>query len=199
MRKFSFAGALLALLCAAALFTSALVARVETDEAAAAAVDTAFDPYSALRLHVIANSDSEADQSVKLAVRDAVLEKARLRFAENDVTTADEAKELLMDMGAELYEAAESTVKAYGADSGVQLEYGAFEFPDREYNGTKYPAGEYNALRIILGEGEGHNWWCVMFPPLCIIEEPDAPAEYNDDGTLQYKSFLCELFHAIFG
>lgn len=179
----------------AALFCAALAACGVRNES----VTAGADPYSALRLHVIANSDSEWDQAVKLAVRDAVLKAAKRRFEEREVKTESEAKALLMEMGAELTRAAEETLAEYGEDKSVQLEYGTFAFPDREYAGKVYPAGDYSALRVILGEGAGQNWWCVMFPPLCIIEDGDSPAEYKEDGTLEFKSFFAELFRRIFG
>lgn len=162
-------------------------------------VSTAAEPYSALRLHILANSDSEKDQEAKLAVRDAVLNEAKKRFEAENVTTADEARELLLDIGAELTVAAERALIERGMDYGVQLEYGRFAFPDRVYGEKTYPAGDYNALRMILGKGSGHNWWCVMFPPLCIIDEPETPAEYEENGTLKFKSLFCDLIKLVFG
>ena len=146
-----------------------------------------------IRLHVIANSDEKIDQEAKLAVRDAVLELARERFTASDKR---EAQTQLMELGEELQLAAERVLKDRGMDYGVQLLSGEFVFPDMEYNGKLYPAGSYDALRIVLGDGEGQNWWCVMFPPLCVI---DPSPEYNPNGTLRFRSFFAELWRGIFG
>lgn len=182
-----------ALFCAALLLIPSGGGR----RALTASASPAEDPYSALRLHVMANSDSETDQAAKLAVRDAVLAcvSGRLSRAES----AEEAKTALMELGAELEAAARETLAERGLDYGVQLVCGRFDFPDRVYENTLYPAGEYSALRVILGEGRGRNWWCVMFPPLCVIDEAEAPAEYNGDGTLKLKSFFAELIERLFG
>ncbi len=143
-----------------------------------------------LRLHVIANSDSPADQAVKLAVRDAVL--AAMEAGDS----AAEAEAYVMDNGAALLAAAEQTLSENGFSYGARLELGTFEFPDRSYGGSLYPAGPYRALRVVLGAGAGQNWWCVLFPPLCIIT--DQEAEPTDDGRLhiEFKSFFAELFRS---
>ncbi|MBO4562778.1 MAG: stage II sporulation protein R [Clostridia bacterium] len=148
-----------------------------------------------LRLHIIANSDSEEDQAAKLRVRDAVLACVRERFS---AATRDEARTLLFEMGGELQSAAEEALLECGMDYGAQLAAGEFDFPDREYGERVYPAGRYEALRIVLGEGEGQNWWCVMFPPLCVIEDEPGSTEYNSDGTLAFKSFFVKLWKELF-
>ena len=187
---------LAALFCASAL-TAPLADR--SGREAPAGVIMAEEPYSALRLHILANSDGEEDQAAKLAVRDAVLACVRGRFEEAGVETAEQAEALLMRLGGEIDGAARAVLDEYGKSYGVQLVCGKFDFPDRVYENSLYPAGEYNALRVILGSGEGHNWWCVMFPPLCVITADDSPAEYEEDGTLAFKSFFAELFERIFG
>lgn len=139
-----------------------------------------------LRLHIMANSDSAADQRAKLAVRDAVLEAmGGMRGCESEA----EAEAMLMQSGAEVLRTAEDTLKKCGMEYGAQLIIGEFEFPDRVYAGILYPKGKYRALRIILGEGKGHNWWCVMYPSLCLYEDNDesgtrlenilTPGEYS--------------------
>ena len=119
-----------------------------------------------LRLHVIANSDMDSDQRVKLMVRDAML-----HTVENEMTavkTQSEARQILLDNAKLMQDAAEKTLSANGFDYNVKLIIGKSEFPDRTYGNKFYPAGEYSALRVILGEGTGQNWWCVMYPPLCL-------------------------------
>lgn len=119
-----------------------------------------------LRLHIIANSDSEADQTLKLSVRDAVLEASAgmLSQAEN----SRQAEEISLEKIALLVEAAQRTVEESGFDYSVKAEIGESYFPTREYDGVTLPAGRYRAVKIVLGEGKGHNWWCVMFPPMCL-------------------------------
>lgn len=119
-----------------------------------------------LRLHVIANSDSQTDQELKLRVRDRILAcsdgmldgKSRKSAAEREV--ADHLNELRL--------AAEDEIKKSGYDYPVRVELTATDFPTRTYGSVTLPAGQYNAVRVIIGSGEGKNWWCVMFPPLCL-------------------------------
>lgn len=133
-----------------------------------------------LRMHVIANSDSEADQALKLKVRDAVLEEGGALF--NGTMTAADAESVLESDKARLCAAAQRVISENGFDYGVTVEIGKDFFPTRTYDGTvTLPAGEYEAVRVILGEGKGQNWWCVMFPPLCL---PAAEADTDIDDVL---------------
>ncbi|MBQ1821146.1 MAG: stage II sporulation protein R, partial [Clostridia bacterium] len=83
----------------------------------------------------------------------------------------EDARAFLLSHGSEIQSAAEAVLKGRGLDYGVQLSLGTETFPDRVYGETLFPAGEYDALCVRLGRAEGHNWWCVLFPPLCIISE----------------------------
>lgn len=132
-------------------------------------------PENVLRLHVIANSDSEADQQVKLQVRDAVI------AAIEPCTSAEQTRKYLLEHGAAILEAAQQTLKDNGFSYDAQLMLGRFEFPDRQYGDMLYPAGEYEALRVVLGEGAGQNWWCVLFPPLCIVTKDSEPLPDGED------------------
>lgn len=128
------------------------------------------------RLHVIANSDSEEDQALKLRVRNAVLEASADIFGEAD--SAADAKRL-SEENIELFEAAAAAeVKASGYDYPVHCEVGKVHFDKRVYGSAELPEGDYSALRVIIGEGKGKNWWCVMFPALCL------PAVTNTDEVL---------------
>lgn len=143
-----------------------------------------------LRFHVMANSDSKADQQVKLEVRDAVLEltKNGILQCENE----RQAREYIEKNLEIIVATANDTLEKYGFDYEAHASVGIDHFPDREYQGVCYPEGDYEALRIVLGKGEGHNWWCVMFPPLCI-------SELEADGDeVQYTSFFAELFANMF-
>ena len=118
-----------------------------------------------LRLHVLANSDSEADQALKRKVRDNVLEAASAILA--DCPDRETAEQRLSAALPEIEDAARARIAAEGGKQTVTAELRPTVFPTREYEDFSLPAGEYLALRVVLGEGEGHNWWCVVFPPLC--------------------------------
>ena len=126
-----------------------------------------------VRLHVLANSDSEEDQALKLLVRDAVLERATALLEQTE--SRAEAEALLRESLPELETIAEETVRANGYSYAVTAELEDTSFPTKEYDGFSLPAGEYLALRILIGEGVGQNWWCVVFPPLCTAASADVP------------------------
>ncbi len=130
-----------------------------------------------LRLHVIANSDSEADQAVKLEVRDFILKETENRI--DDAADKDEVKKYFDDNSEHLTALVDGFLaeKGFSYTSSISLSHSYFE--TREYDGNTLPSGDYDALRITLGKGEGKNWWCVMFPPLCIsaADGDELPAE----------------------
>ena len=146
-----------------------------------------------LRLHIIANSDSPFDQQTKLAVRNAVLEYEK---GLGCCASAAETRAAIMRSGGGLLERVEAVLASCGADYGAQLYLGVFDFPDRTYAEEFYPAGRYEALRIVLGAGGGQNWWCVMFPPLCILELPGGEIDYEG---LKTNSYLIKLLESIDG
>lgn len=123
-----------------------------------------------VRLHVVANSDSEADQALKLKVRDAVLAEATPYLAGLDRQAALNALEERLPY---LADAAARVVGEQGYDYPVTVSLQEERFPTKRYEGFALPAGEYMALRVQIGSGGGHNWWCVVFPPLCMgsVEE----------------------------
>ena len=126
-----------------------------------------------VRLHVLANSDSEEDQALKLLVRDAVLERATALLEQTE--SRAEAEALLRESLPELETIAEETVRANGYSDAVTAELEDTSFPTKEYDCFSLPAGEYLALRVLIGEGVGQNWWCVVFPPLCTAASADVP------------------------
>ena len=125
-----------------------------------------------VRLHILANSDSEEDQALKLQVRDAVLERAEeiLERAHDRSAAEEDLREALP----ELREIALETVASQGYDYDVTAEPTAAALPTRERDGFTLPAGEYLALGLFIAAGEGHNWWCVVFPPLCAQTTTDV-------------------------
>ena len=119
-----------------------------------------------LRLHILANSDSEADQSVKLKVRDALLEECSDLF--EGASSIDEAAALAKANLPRLQKVAQEVLKDEGMDYGAAAEVAPTDFNTREYGELTVPAGEYLAVQVLLGEGQGQNWWCVCFPNICL-------------------------------
>lgn len=119
-----------------------------------------------VRLHILANSDSDADQHIKLAVRDAFLNCGTELFS--GIVTVDNAREILNKQKNDLINLANSVLKENGFNYTTQIYLTEEYFTTRSYEEFTLPAGEYTALKVVLGDGKGHNWWCVMFPPLCL-------------------------------
>ncbi|WP_312560251.1 stage II sporulation protein R [Anaerospora sp.] len=127
-----------------------------------------------IRLHVLANSDHPEDQELKLKVRDAVI--AYLAPFLSKAGSAVEAREMINARKHEIIATAQEVVRNNDAAYNVDLQEGIFEFPVKAYGDLVLPAGKYEAVRILLGEAQGKNWWCVLFPPLCFIDAANATA-----------------------
>lgn len=144
-----------------------------------------------IRLHVVAASDSEADQKLKLKVRDAVVESLRLAMA--DVADPMQARAYLQEHLPQIRQIAEMVLRNAGCQDPVEVQLQMEEFAARVYDTFTLPAGVYESLRIIIGEGEGHNWWCVVFPSLCLpatsegFEDVAAGAGFSEEliGALE--------------
>ena len=126
---------------------------------------------SVIRLHVLAASDSEQDQALKLTVRDVVLQKTQALL--QNVSDRDEAERILRAALPEIEEVAINALDQAGAPNTVAVVLDAEQYPTREYEQLAFPAGEYLSLRIKIGAAEGQNWWCVLFPPLCLTTAVD--------------------------
>ncbi|SEF38727.1 stage II sporulation protein R [Caloramator fervidus] len=126
------------------------------------------DKEDIIRFHVIANSDSIEDQSVKLKVRDRILKEFYPML--KDVKDYDESLKILKEDISKVEDIANSVLKENGFNYTAKAYIGKFNFPAKQYGDLVVPPGEYMALRVVLGKGEGKNWWCVMFPPLCFID-----------------------------
>lgn len=135
-----------------------------------------------LRLHVIANSDSDQDQALKLEVRDAVLAQAAPWLEGTDNRQAAEAA--LAPHLDELAQTGRAVLARAGRDDSVTVSIADTWFPTREYDGFSLPAGQYRALRVVIGAGRGRNWWCVVFPPLCLGSVTEESVETAADGVL---------------
>ena len=133
---------------------------------------------SLLRLHVIASGDTEEEQALKLKVRDAILKDGADIFSQNDCL--DSAFEKAGKNLKKLTESAEKTIRENGYTYDVRVELTECYFPTRVYENITLPAGKYNAVRVIIGDGEGKNWWCVMFPPMCLPAAKENEAVLND-------------------
>lgn len=135
-----------------------------------------------LRIHILAHDDSDAQQAVKLKVRDAILEA--FSPALTGVESAQQAVQLVQRSLPLAQQVAQRTVREQGYDYPVRVQFGAYEFPDRVYGGQLVPAGTYTALRIELGDAAGRNWWCVMYPPLCFSGEDVAQTGVKFESSL---------------
>ena len=157
------------------------------------------------RLHIIANSDSEQDQILKLKVRDGILEYTAELFSEckNRDEAIISAKENLED----IKRFSQDMVYSYGYDYQVDAYITEMDFDTRIYEEFTLPAGKYNALRIVIGNGQGHNWWCMLYPALCIPsaqeKKPELSLDENETdvisnpGKYEVKFRLVEIFEAI--
>ncbi|MEY8735140.1 stage II sporulation protein R [Peribacillus frigoritolerans] len=153
------------------------------------AEDTKVIPDEAIRLRILANSDKEEDQAVKRLIRDKVNEDITKWVAE--LTSLDEARGVITSHLPDIQATAEAVIKEQGLEQSVKVDFGQAEFPTKLYGQYLYPAGEYEAVIITLGEGDGANWWCVLFPPLCFLDFSNGTAvsqspivEDEEEGSL---------------
>ena len=134
---------------------------------------------SVIRLHVLANSDTDEDQALKLEVRDAVL--AYTEELLRGVETRSDAEALLSEHLDGIRAAATARLAELGRTDPVAVEFNVETYPTRQYGSCCFPSGDYLSLRVMIGEAAGRNWWCVLFPPLCIVTaEDEAPAATED-------------------
>ncbi len=163
-----------------------------------------------LRFHVVANSDDTVDQEIKLAVRDAV--GAYIEPLLTGAESVDETKQIVDENMEAILAIAESTLDAAGFDYCVEARIATTYFPEKTYGSYTFPKGNYEALEIVIGEGQGHNWWCVLYPNMCfrgavyeVIEEdakealqevltPWEYADVFDSGDVQLRLKCLELF-----
>lgn len=168
---------------------------------------------SVFRLHVIANSDSDEDQALKLKVRDSLLEY--MNSLCSSTSSKEEAMRIANEHIDDFTKIAQDVIAQNGYDYSVDVSVGSCDFPTKEYGDVSLPAGTYDALRVKIGSASGHNWWCVMFPPLCFVdvssgivpdeskeilhdtmsdEEYDLVTSSDSDSELTFKFKLVEFF-----
>lgn len=142
-------------------------------------------PNRVLRLHVLANSDSDEDQALKLKVRDRVLSESAGML--DNITGKPQAEDAVKAKLPQLRAAAQDEIKKQGYDYPVSVELTNMYFTTRQYDTVTLPAGQYDALRVTIGSGKGHNWWCVIFPPMCLpaAEKPEELGDVLNQNQLQ--------------
>ena len=136
---------------------------------------------SVFRLHIIANSDSSADQELKLKVRDKIIEYM-------NTSNSSDKKDVISIVNNHLdsfKEIALNTIKENGYNYDVNIEIGNFHFPTKSYGDISFPAGNYDALKIEIGDAIGQNWWCVLFPPLCFVNSSTGVVPDDSKNTLK--------------
>ncbi|WP_286230155.1 stage II sporulation protein R [Neobacillus mesonae] len=144
----------------------------------AVAKESIVIPGEAIRLRILANSDFEEDQQIKRKVRDAV--NAKVELWVKDLTSMEKARVVIQSKLPEIQAIAEKTVQEQGSDQSVKVEFRKVQFPTKLYGQFLYPAGKYQAILITLGKGEGANWWCVLYPPLCFLDFSNGVAVTSD-------------------
>lgn len=175
------AGRLLAALAAGLLLT------VAVSSVSAFASDCEGIRRSVLRLHILANSDSEADQALKLYVRDRILELDETIFGSaEDLSGAEENARRALPL---IEEAANAALRQRGSGDTAHAELTHMYFTTREYDTFTLPAGYYDAVRVTIGEGKGHNWWCVLYPPLC-LPAAESETELSDVLTEEQAAIV---------
>ncbi len=168
---------------------------------------------SVFRLHVIANSDSDEDQALKLKVRDKLLEYMNSLCA--NTSSKEDAMRIANEHIDDFSKIAKDVISENEYDYDVEISVGECDFPTKNYGDVSLPAGIYDALRVKIGSANGHNWWCVMFPPLCFVdvssgvvpedskelledtmsdEEFDLITESDNNSEMNFKFKLVELF-----
>ena len=164
-------------------------------------------PNDVFRFHILANSDSEEDQTLKLKVRDKVLEKTKILF--DTANSKSDAEEFVKTNLETIEEIAQNEVYKNGYNYTVKAEVVNMHFDTCYYESYTLPSGMYDALRITIGNAKGHNWWCVMYPSICISTVDEGKDRAKDalsddeysvvtDDKVEYKFFIVELFQKIF-
>jgi stage II sporulation protein R len=131
-----------------------------------------------IRFHVIANSDSKSDQALKLKVRDKVLEYIQPKLKKSK--SIEESRRIIKENDKQIIDIANKTIKDNGYSYSVKTTLSNENFPIKTYGNITLPQGKYEAYRIIIGEGRGQNWWCVMFPPLCFVDITKGEVSYKE-------------------
>ena len=158
-----------------------------------------IDTDSLIRIHVLASSNSDTDQQLKLKVKDDVIRYLQPALKQSD--SLAESRRIILSSLPQIEQTALQTLQQNGCEDTVTLQYGHFDFPVKYYGSFSLPAGNYEALRILIGEGKGRNWWCVLFPPLCFTDSNvSISGKYTDqtpDAHIQFKLKSVELLKSL--
>lgn len=146
-------------------------------------------PDEAIRFRIIANSNTMYDQNIKLQVRNVVQNKVLSLL--KDVKTIDETRNIIKNNMDELNKVVQDELQKLEYDKDFTINYGYNYFPEKKYKGIKYDEGEYESLVIKLGDAKGDNFWCVLFPPLCLVE-----VEEDNTNDAEYTFFIKELINS---
>lgn len=147
--------------------------------------ETVIIPDEAIRLRILANSDSPEDQALKRNVRNAVNEAINQWV--QDLTSIEEARKIIRAKIPEIKDIVQSVLKQENSSQSFTVEFKKIQFPTKLYGNFLYPAGNYEAILITLGEGKGANWWCVLFPPLCFVDFSSGEAIQQDEEKDKVK------------
>ncbi|MGR0118027.1 stage II sporulation protein R [Bacillus halotolerans] len=156
------------------LLSGALVGLAKEETAQQSENEPVVIPDEAIRLRILANSDRDEDQELKRHIRDAV--NKEITTWVKDITSIEEARRLIRSKLPEIKEIAKETMEKEDASQSISVDFDKISFPTKLYGSMVYPAGEYEAILITLGNGEGANWWCVLFPPLCFLDFSNGEA-----------------------
>ena len=156
-----------------------------------AEVDEIVIPEAAIRVRVIANSNSIHDQSMKMKVKE-VIEKSISPLL-IDVDNVEEARKVINTQLDKLENDVSVLFNNNNYDKDVIINFGNNFFPEKDYKGVHYDEGDYESLVVTIGDGKGDNWWCILFPPLCLLE-----AEDNDTSDVEYQFFVSKMLDKIF-
>lgn len=148
-------------------------------------------PKEAIRFRVIPNSNLAQDQQLKLEVKDQV--QGELHHLLGEANSVEDARKKLSSNLIKIENKVEETLKEQEVEEDFSVRYGLNYFPEKTYRGISYKEGYYESLVVTLGEGKGDNWWCVLFPPLCLLEGEETGKE-----EVEYKSFVKELIDRFF-
>ena len=147
-------------------------------------------PDSAIRFRVIANSNTAYDQNIKIQIRNLIQNK--ILELTKDTKSIKEVRNILIEHKEELYNITKEKLDTLGYDKNFKITYGNNYFPEKKYKGLTYKSGNYESLVITLGEGNGDNFWCVLFPPLCTLEVDESTSD------VEYKFFIKEIIDKYF-
>ncbi len=148
-------------------------------------------PNSAIRVRVVPNSNSVIDQNMKEKVKNYVSNYMSIKL--NGITDVDKARDIISNNTNELNKNIKKMFKDNNYDMNFKINFGINHFPNKVYKGVVYKEGNYESLVVYIGKSQGDNWWCVLFPPLCLLE-----ADKNETGEVEYRSFVRDMIDKIF-